>query len=1122
MCALLSLLVRINVLGLARSPTTVTAGLSSVPVRARGRQRQAGLFHFSLHSSYSCVKPSTPQYPPACTMSQPPSVAAEKAKSRWDDLPAYEVEHMDYDYIGKCEDLAELRDLYTVLTSGKEGRYFELEKFCEEKMLKLMSPKEKTLWLARTTEPTQEEKDSAASDLLDWAENIGNMDKALSSHAEAEEKTAEKQDDDDGDIFGDEKPVFVNTSRSVSHLPPVRNQVVDTATVAASTGRAPRATTADSDDSDDDEEMDEETRRKKAEAKKLRYSYDYFKEWDKFDVDGELSKLDEEAQAKELKRQANIKEQQRQAKQAEVERKERRERDLRKLGLRGDMLQSMSATKRKVVAEKEKQKGNECFRAKEFEEANMYYSRSLFFDNSNHVVFANRAMTGLRLKKYAQAEDDCTAALAIEPNYIKALSRRGMTRHKRGKYAEAVQDFDAALALDPENRELKKLRASSQRMYRDVGGIASDGTAAPQSEKKKMSRISIVEVDEDEDEEDATAATSFDPAHDFVRADSFAGKRDGFVFKMGDEGLGYYRDAAQGTTTPQKKTSKTAVEIEESDEKSSVTTDSPKSVGSEGYVHLKSPTAKGGYSGLSNEERIAAGLEAKEAGTTAFKQEKLEDAYRFFSRAIDLFPDGNAEVEKCLNNRALVNMRMGRHDEVVRDCTIVLESPNGGENVKALLRRGAAREETGDNQGALDDMCTVMKIDPSRETVSKAISRLLAKIQAAPPAPAATPSTDAGVALKKKGAQQRQQEKDAAAVEKVKALQRAEQKEAAKRRREEEKRAADEIVEKARVKAAKEEAAKEEAAKKQQEYAERAAKKQQEDAERAQPKLDAAKSANDYKNDGNAKFSAGQYADAIVLYDCALRVDRECLAALSNRAMAKLKLGQYESVVDDCTTGLGQVGADSTAMRMKFLYRRACAYKALRSYSAAIADLDIVLAQEPGNKSAAVEKKSVEALAAAPPQNPETLSRIARMKQANDLADAASAKLKGTFVIPTTPPSTFIEFERVRKELQFDLAKFAEYLALIKPKAVKKIFQSSITDEILTTVIKAMASHFIPSKAELTLSFLKYISKLPRFDTTRMFLGDDENQLLRTMFDHLSSMEIKPDTLKTVRKAWKS
>ena len=69
-----------------------------------------------------------------------PSVAAEKAKSRWDDLPAYEVEHMDYDYIGKCEDLAELRDLYTVLTSGKEGRYCELEKFCEEKMLKLMSP----------------------------------------------------------------------------------------------------------------------------------------------------------------------------------------------------------------------------------------------------------------------------------------------------------------------------------------------------------------------------------------------------------------------------------------------------------------------------------------------------------------------------------------------------------------------------------------------------------------------------------------------------------------------------------------------------------------------------------------------------------------------------------------------------------------------------------------------------------------------------------------------------------------------------------------------------------------------------------------------------------------------
>ena len=51
--------------------------------------------------------------------------------------------------------------IYTVLTSGKEGRYFELEKFTEERMIKFMSPKEKTLWIARHREVTPEKLEAA-------------------------------------------------------------------------------------------------------------------------------------------------------------------------------------------------------------------------------------------------------------------------------------------------------------------------------------------------------------------------------------------------------------------------------------------------------------------------------------------------------------------------------------------------------------------------------------------------------------------------------------------------------------------------------------------------------------------------------------------------------------------------------------------------------------------------------------------------------------------------------------------------------------------------------------------------------------------------------------------------
>ena len=41
-------------------------------------------------------------------MSQPPRAEGEKAKDRWADLPQVDVEKMDYEYVGKCEDAKEL------------------------------------------------------------------------------------------------------------------------------------------------------------------------------------------------------------------------------------------------------------------------------------------------------------------------------------------------------------------------------------------------------------------------------------------------------------------------------------------------------------------------------------------------------------------------------------------------------------------------------------------------------------------------------------------------------------------------------------------------------------------------------------------------------------------------------------------------------------------------------------------------------------------------------------------------------------------------------------------------------------------------------------------------------
>lgn len=87
----------------------------------------------------------------------------------------------------------------------------------------------------------------------------------------------------------------------------------------------------------------------------------------------------------------------------------------------------------------EKTKGNESFRIAENLEAVACYSRSLAYDPTSAVVWANRAMAYIRLELFDLAEADSSAALLLDPAYVKAYSRRGLVRFKRGKYAEVRQ-----------------------------------------------------------------------------------------------------------------------------------------------------------------------------------------------------------------------------------------------------------------------------------------------------------------------------------------------------------------------------------------------------------------------------------------------------------------------------------------------------------------------------------------------------------------------------------------------------------------------------------------------------------------------------------------------------------
>ncbi|VFQ84924.1 unnamed protein product [Cuscuta campestris] len=106
-------------------------------------------------------------------------------------------------------------------------------------------------------------------------------------------------------------------------------------------------------------------------------------------------------------------------------------------------------------ANSEKELGNELFKKKKFNEAIDCYSRSIVL-SPTAVAYANRAMAYLKIKRFQEAEDDCTEALNLDDRYIKAYCRRSTARKELGKLRESVEDANIALRLEPHNHEVKK------------------------------------------------------------------------------------------------------------------------------------------------------------------------------------------------------------------------------------------------------------------------------------------------------------------------------------------------------------------------------------------------------------------------------------------------------------------------------------------------------------------------------------------------------------------------------------------------------------------------------------------------------------------------------------------
>ncbi|KAM7397368.1 hypothetical protein PAMA_005599 [Pampus argenteus] len=108
-----------------------------------------------------------------------------------------------------------------------------------------------------------------------------------------------------------------------------------------------------------------------------------------------------------------------------------------------------------------KEKGNSQFKAGGWLEAERSYTESLVlcpvcFSRERAVLFSNRAAARLHMDLKDQAISDCSRALELNPDYVRALLRRAELYEQTDKLDEALEDYKKVVDRDPNHTSARQ------------------------------------------------------------------------------------------------------------------------------------------------------------------------------------------------------------------------------------------------------------------------------------------------------------------------------------------------------------------------------------------------------------------------------------------------------------------------------------------------------------------------------------------------------------------------------------------------------------------------------------------------------------------------------------------
>ena len=357
------------------------------------------------------------------------------------------------------------------------------------------------------------------------------------------------------------------------------------------------------------------------------------------------------------------------------------------------------------AAEAHKAAGNAAYKAGDYTEAVVEYTKSLDAKPGVASLHANRAAACLMLRRYEAALSDAAACVALEPGHAKAHARAGRAALCLGRVGAARASYAAAMAADPGAAGVREEAAGCAVVAScldDCPFALSSGDApralalatrglerAPGCEELKALKVRSL-----------LACSRFPEA--------VAASRDL------DEGLSASL-CLRGEALFAAGNAAVAVRVLEE-------------------ALRRDPDAAGCASQL---KRLRLAVASREAGNAAFGCGDFEAAHGRYSAGIAALTAPTAPPSFAASsftaglfaNRAAACARLGRQAECVSDCDAALAVEP--DNPKVLSRRSAAHAATGDHEAAVRDAERAYQLNPDGPGARQAVNAARRALKAA-------------------------------------------------------------------------------------------------------------------------------------------------------------------------------------------------------------------------------------------------------------------------------------------------------------------------------------------------------------------------------------------------------